>query len=143
MITLDKTPTDHDETPLYHAVMRDDRQLIDELIGDGAHPDVGVPGMAGPIHLLSMIQDEAVELLLQRGADPNLRTHEGVVPLDIAASQGRVQLIETLLDHGADPYLEADQGRPIDREAVRRCVEGRAARGRAQGETPPVGPSSL
>ncbi|KAK0648234.1 DYW family of nucleic acid deaminases-domain-containing protein [Cercophora newfieldiana] len=49
---------------------------------------------------------EIVELLLTRGADPNVRDVEGKTPLSEAALWGRLENVRILLEHGADPLLE-------------------------------------
>lgn len=43
-----------------------------------------------------------VDLLLQRGADPQLATRAGATPLSAAISMGRGTIVERLLAHGAD-----------------------------------------
>ncbi|KAK7985852.1 hypothetical protein PG988_003474 [Apiospora saccharicola] len=57
-------------------------------------------------------QDEVVELLLARGADPDFTGHAlwGAVPLRMAASGGHVSIVRKLLDHGA--RLENSSGGP-------------------------------
>ncbi|KAL4612645.1 hypothetical protein ACB092_08G215600 [Castanea dentata] len=47
---------------------------------------------------------ECVELLLQAGADPNIRK-QGVTPLESAASEGLTEIIKCLLNAGADPNV--------------------------------------
>jgi ankyrin repeat protein len=56
--------------------------------------------------------EEAVRLLLERGADPNaLATSEiaRVRPLGTAAFVGRSDLEKLLLEAGADPYLPREE----------------------------------
>ncbi|XP_030942007.1 uncharacterized protein LOC115967025 [Quercus lobata] len=55
---------------------------------------------------------ECVELLLQAGADPNIRKH-GVTPLESTASEGLTEMIKCLLNAGADPNVTSFiYGRP-------------------------------
>ncbi len=53
---------------------------------------------------------EIARMLLDHGADPNLRQEGGFVPLHNAAQNGLVELIELLLDHGAEINLRAASG---------------------------------
>ena len=48
---------------------------------------------------------DAAQLLLSKGADPNLRTKAGEVPLHPASDTGNCKLVQLLLDHSADPNL--------------------------------------
>ena len=48
----------------------------------------------------------AVKLLLDRGADPNLRDETGASALYCAANWGKVNVVKLLLDRGADPNLK-------------------------------------
>jgi uncharacterized protein len=61
---------------------------------------------------------EVVRILLEHGADPNLRQQGGFVPLHEAAHSDDVEMAELLLDHGADPALAADDGRDATRIAA-------------------------
>ncbi|OBT60333.1 hypothetical protein VE03_10341 [Pseudogymnoascus sp. 23342-1-I1] len=49
---------------------------------------------------------QVLELLLQRGADPNAADVHGRVPLVEAALWGRLENVQVLLKHGADKELE-------------------------------------
>jgi len=53
---------------------------------------------------------EIAGMLLEHGADPNLRQEGGFVPLHNAAQNGLAELIELLLDHGAEINLRAASG---------------------------------
>ena len=49
---------------------------------------------------------EITKLLLQHGADPNVRSLEGVTPVHVVASWGRVELLRLLLLCGGDPEIK-------------------------------------
>lgn len=51
-----------------------------------------------------------VELLLERGADPDARQQLGWTALHAAAAHGDAALARALLAHGADPALRNDEG---------------------------------
>jgi len=56
----------------------------------------------------SKVRDDVprvVELLLERGSDPNQRGINDYTPLHYLAGRGDVALIRLLLAHGADPSL--------------------------------------
>jgi ankyrin repeat protein len=69
-----------------------------------------------PIHATLAHNDvSTLELLLVRGADPNLPQERGVRPLHEAASSGSLPAVALLLMFGADPRLASEDGRlPAD-----------------------------
>ena len=56
---------------------------------------------------------EIVELLLKKGAEPNIRDKHGTTPLHYAALYGHMAIVETLLHSGAD--VDADVTAVIDK----------------------------
>jgi ankyrin repeat protein len=58
---------------------------------------------------------EIVKLLLEAGADPNVKQERGFVPLHSAAANGSAAVVELLLKHGAHPDAKAEDGKtPAD-----------------------------
>ena len=49
------------------------------------------------------------EVLLPRGADPNLKGKNGSIPLHLAARKGNEEIVKILLDHPAD-HVNATDG---------------------------------
>jgi ankyrin repeat protein len=67
---------------------------------------------------------EIVRLLLETGADPNAKSHEGGTPLHSAAFTGDLEIAELLLAYGADPNATDPKSlTPLDIARDRRNVE--------------------
>lgn len=69
-----------------------------------------------PLHYASTA--EQVQLLLDNGADPNIRDQYGVTPISrqgasavVNASEEKIAVIQTLLEAGADPWIKDEFGR--------------------------------
>jgi uncharacterized protein YegJ (DUF2314 family) len=53
------------------------------------------------LHQLALAGSAAVRLLLEAGADPNARAHDGTTPLQLARSLAWQRIIDVLVEHGA------------------------------------------
>ena len=75
-----------------------------------------VPYDRTPLHIAALWGDvEIVEVLLERGADPNVKDDNGQTPLHIAAQEGHVDVVRVLLERGADPRIADNGGHiPLD-----------------------------
>ena len=95
-------------TALFHAIeaMYDDVALV--LLSQPTL-DPNARGKNGATALISYVwrtRRDAVEKLLERGADVNAQDADGDAPLHGAAQIGDVEIINLLLDKGADPNLK-------------------------------------
>jgi len=129
--------TEYGWTPLLTATQNRYYVLGEYLLDHGADPQIANNGMWSPLYIATdnrnieggdyptrkpdMDHLEFIELLLERGADPNVRmnsstetrtifTHqwlfeEGATPFLRAAQSGDLTLIKLLLEHGADPSI--------------------------------------
>src|SRR5262249_40402351 len=79
---------------------------------------------------------ETVKLLLDKGANPNVRQNEGFAPLHIAAELGRPDLVELLLAHGASVNPRSDKGESPLGTALRLKRDEVAGLLRSKGGTP-------
>jgi len=83
------------------------------LLDAGADPDLrdtfrnGWPSL---IHAVHRHQTGAVRLLLDRGADPDRTTWNGLTPLMMAAAEADLKAVRNLLGAGADPHAESLDG---------------------------------
>jgi uncharacterized protein len=62
---------------------------------------------------VSRLQSEVARILLEAGANPNVRQSAGWTPLHAAAMNGDVISVELLLASGADPTATNDEGRSV------------------------------
>ena len=51
-----------------------------------------------------------VELLLENGADTDIKRAGGLTPLHLAARKGRARIAKLLLESGANPHEADDKG---------------------------------
>jgi ankyrin repeat protein len=86
------------------------------LIERGAEVDaLGRGWMTGtPMHsAVSRLQSDVVRILLEAGANANVRQSAGWTPLHAAAMNGDRTSVELLLASGADPAATNDEGRSV------------------------------
>jgi hypothetical protein len=83
-------------------------------------------GRIGLLHYMVMVKSKAgVELMLHHGADPNLRTSDGLTPLWTALLVKDFELIRLLVEKGADVNgSEPDRGdTPLHGALVQSCED--------------------
>ncbi|HSJ65720.1 MAG TPA: ankyrin repeat domain-containing protein [Gemmatimonadaceae bacterium] len=96
---------DRGDAPAVAAVLDAHPDLVNER---GALP--GHSGLRTPLHFAMNSANEAVvEVLLARGADPNIRDEgDNAYPLHFAAERGEFGIVRRLIEHGADPIGAGD-----------------------------------
>lgn len=105
-----------------------DRDLIELILDGGANPAyVGALGLPAVVALAgtSSPDDRAILLLLlERGANVNLRDPNGISALHMAVMEGVVGTVRLLLEWAASPNLADNEGRCLTggRGSARCCV---------------------
>ena len=82
---------------------------------------------AYPLHKASMFGLEAVvRLLLEKGAEVDIRSNEDETPLQVAANFGHGTILRVLLENGADINVKGLHGTSALQTAVGKCDESAA-----------------
>ena len=100
-------------TALHFAAFFADAQVVEFLVTRGAEVDArGTGWMTGTaLHsAASRRRADIAQVLLDAGADPNVRQAKGWTPLHSGAHNGSAELVRMLLDAGADPSPADDDG---------------------------------
>ena len=103
--TLVREYEEQKQAPLISAVKEGDTDKLEQILRDGqdvnellqeyhyAHTALYVAVNSG--------NEQMVQFLLAKGADPNIYVHDSPSPLDVAAQDGKIKIIDMLLDAGA------------------------------------------
>lgn len=96
--------TNPNGNPLWRAAFRQDSELFQLLLCNGALPNARASNMSTPIHVAAQMGwQKGIELLLKHGADINSLRDTGTVPMCAAAMQGHLDTVVYMIRHGADP----------------------------------------
>ncbi|MGN0003522.1 MAG: ankyrin repeat domain-containing protein [Sphingobacterium composti] len=103
----------HGFTPLGIATHFNQEDIIRLLLTHRANPNI--PSQNGyqvfPIHAAFNNNNDLIsKMLIEAGADVNVRQHGGLTPLHFAAQHGNIDLIIILLEQGADITFKTDAG---------------------------------
>jgi ankyrin repeat protein len=109
--TLPPAPAGSDVAPLLAAALAGDLDRINTIL-DAAPALVSERGLlrghtglrTALHHAVGGGHEAVVRLLLERGADPNIRDEgDDAMPLHFAAERNQLPIIQLLIEHGADP----------------------------------------
>lgn len=104
-------------TDLFAASKRGDLEAIRACVRDGNELDALDPdfGITALCWAAMSGHSDAVELLIDEGADVNARNGDNATALNVACLFGQTETVQQLLESGADVNAETDDGtRPID-----------------------------
>ena len=112
--------------PVFTAVQRRDAEMLrlllkyapeldartEMLLGrwDSPIPGVSPAGFTALHQAAAHKRDDLVALLLEAGANPNLRDDDGRTPLHLACERSSLETVVVLLRHGANPALADRRG---------------------------------
>lgn len=100
------------DTPLHFAAMKGHSAVANLLLQHGAETDGTNGDGRSPLAMFAWFGEGVgvAELLLSKGASPNVADHRGMTPLHIAAASGKTDLVSILVKHltqgGAADALE-------------------------------------
>jgi len=104
----------HDETPLHVLAVEGFEEAVRFLAGLGANVNAtNAFGDAVLIDVAVLGEDRIAAVLLEHGADPNVKSVTRDNALDVAVSAGNVRLVDLLLAAGARADYETDLGTTI------------------------------
>lgn len=64
-----------------------------------------------PLHIAIMANSlNIARLLIEKGADPNIKTEDGTSPLHVAIAKGNLEIVKLLIEYGADVNSRKDDG---------------------------------
>jgi len=103
------------ETPLFRAVVKGDRDIVQVLLEYGADPTARPPGSESPLHIACSNDKKYIVKALIETGKVNLRepNAKGETPLYAAVLRRQKDCIDVLLDAGSDP-----NARPLGQDSM-------------------------
>ncbi|OVA06699.1 Tetratricopeptide TPR-1 [Macleaya cordata] len=94
---------DTNHTPLHYAAKRGDKEILALLLSRGARVDVATRSGTALQFAAALGHHDAVKVLLDHHANPNVFFHHMLTPLVITILVNSLQCVELLIQAGADP----------------------------------------
>ncbi|HOJ00912.1 MAG TPA: ankyrin repeat domain-containing protein [Anaerolineaceae bacterium] len=89
--------------PLANAILTGDSKQVRRHLEAGVDPNQPIPGEDGcPLHFAANSRADIIRLLIDHGADVNVRDGNGKTPLHCAAVTANLENMRALLENGAD-----------------------------------------
>lgn len=102
------------------AIFNGDKPKLRRLLECNCDPNITVGGPR-PLRVAVERGDaEIVNILLQNGSDPALRSADGSLPLATAVARNAAEIVRLLIKHGADPYAPSALGKSSFKIALER-----------------------
>jgi len=115
-VSASQTSRDAAVQALLDAAARGNEETVRAVLA--AHPDVvneraaltGHDGRRTALHFaMNSLNERVVDLLLDHGADTNIRDEgDNAFPIHFAAERGKLDIVRRLVEHGADPIGVGD-----------------------------------
>jgi hypothetical protein len=103
-----------ENTPLHSAAYYGNLEMVQVLLDYGVDVNAQNNSRCTPLDCASR-DPRLVRLLIERGADPNLRGWSGFTPLHHALERGKIEMARVLIEHGASVEVKNNDGRtPLD-----------------------------
>ena len=98
-------------TPLYHAVVTNDKEMVETFIELGANPNVRALDDSSPLHFaIENGNIDIAEILLKNKAIVDICDERtGIAPIHLATNSS-VEMVKLLLRYGADPNVKCNFG---------------------------------